>query len=209
MTSWKVVIDKLSTQSDKSSGSILELVNFQYGYIMWCLENNNKTEAVGYLKLAEDNIRSLEVRNADAALVYGYKAAFYGCHIALNKFSAPFNGPKSSDCAKRAIQLDHDQPFGFVQLGNVKFHAPSLMGGSKAGAIGNYLIAKGLMEKNTGELKGDWNYLNLLTTLAGAYEVTADFPKAKMIYEEILRFEPEFKRVKDELYPRLLKKMDK
>jgi hypothetical protein len=94
-------------------------------------------------------------------------------------------------------------------LGNVKFHSPSLMGGSKTEAIGYYLNARAMMEKKGSEIQGDWNYLSLLVTIAQAYESIDDNKKAKLMYEEILKFEPGFTWVRDDLYPHLLEKIKK
>jgi len=206
MPVWKNIIDQLNRQQEKCNELLLELVNYQYGYIGWCLENDRKDEAIIYLKLAEENIKLLEAKKVELSLINGYKSAFYGYHIAISKFSAPFLGPKSSSCAKLAIQLDPNQTFGYIQLGNTKFHSPSLMGGSKSEAIPYYMKAKALMEKKKEEILGDWNYLSLLTTIAKAYVATDDFAKAKLMYEEILKFEPGFTWVRDKLYPDLLKK---
>jgi len=209
MPVWKSVIDQLNDQPDKPNELRLELLNYQYGYIGWCLGNNRKDEALIYLKLAEENVKSLEAKKYDLSLINGYKSALYGFRIALSKFSAPFNGPKSSDCAKKAVLIDPNQPFGYIQLGNVKFHSPSLMGGSKTEAIGYYLKAKAMMEKKDREIQGDWNYLSLLVTIASAYESIDDNKKAKLMYEEILKFEPGFTWVRTELYPHLIEKIKK
>jgi tetratricopeptide (TPR) repeat protein len=207
MPVWKNIIDQLNSQPEKSNELLLELVNYQYGYIDWCLTNNRKDEALVYLKLAEENVKFLEAKKFERSMIYAYKAAFYGYHIAINKFLAPFLGPKSSSCANQAIELDPNQLFGYIQLGNVKFHSPSIMGGSKTEAISYYLKAKTMMERNKDEIHGDWNYLSLLTAIAKAYESMNDLPKAKLMYEEILKFEPGFASVRDELYPQLLKKL--
>ncbi len=206
MPVWKSLIDQLNSQPDLSNELLLELVNYQYGYIGWCLESNRKEEAITYLKLAEKNVRVLEVNRFELSVVNAYKAAFFGFHIAINKFSAPFLGPKSNDCARQAILLDPNHPFGYIQLGNVQLHSPALMGGSKTEAIRHFLKAKLLMEKKGKEIRGDWNYLNLMTTIAIAYESVNDLVNAKLMYEEILNFEPGFILVRDELYPKFLKK---
>ena len=206
MLSWKGIIDQLNNQYNKSDDLILELVNYQYGYIGWCLENRHKEEAIDYLRLAEENVKLLEAEKINHSLLCGYKAAFFGYHIALNKFLAPFYGPRSTNCAKQAVEVAPDQFFGYIQLGNVKFHTPALMGGSKTEAIGYYLTAKAMMEKRKEGNIGDWNYLSLLMTLARAYESTNNSAKAKLMYDEILNYEPEFKLVKEVLYPQLLKK---
>lgn len=207
MSVWKSVIDQLNNSLDKPDDLRLELLNYQYGYIGWCLANDRKEEALIYLRLAEENVKFLEAKKFGPSLVNAYKSALYGFRIALNKFSAPFNGNKSSDCAKLAVKLDPNQPFGYIQMGNVQFHMPLLFGGSKTEAIGYFLKAKGLMDKKENEIHGDWNYLSLLVNIAQAYELTNDKAKAKLMYEEILKFEPGFTWVRDELYPKLLKKI--
>ena len=50
MSNWKIIIDKMESKPDKSEIFILELVNYQYGYIGWCLENDDKVQAKKYLK---------------------------------------------------------------------------------------------------------------------------------------------------------------
>lgn len=209
MSDWKSLIDKLNITTDKNNEMVLELVNYQYGYIGWCLGNDHNDEALVYLKLAEGNVKLLEAKKFELSLINAYKSALYGYHIALSKFSAPFIGPKSSDCAQQAMLLDPNQPFGYIQMGNVRFHMPPLMGGSKTDAIGYYLKAKVMMERNGSEIHGDWNYLSLLTAIAKAYEAINDDAKAKLMYEEILKFEPNFTWVRDELFPKLLEKLKK
>ena len=147
MPAWKGIIDQMQSQREKSNELRFELLNYQYGYIAWCIGNNKKDEASDYLKLAEDNLQRLESEKFNLSRISGYKAAFYGFHIGLNIFSAPFIGPKSVASAKLAISLDPDDFFGYIQTGNVQFHAPALFGGSKQEALTNYLKAKVLMEK--------------------------------------------------------------
>ncbi len=209
MSVWKGIIDKFSYDADTNNELLLELVNYQYGYIGYCLGTKQKEEAALYLKKAEANLVKLEYNKMFPAKISGYKSAFYGFHIGLNIFSAPFLGPKSSAAAKEAIALDGDDYFGYVQYGNVQFHAPALMGGSKTEAVKCYLKAKSLMEKSSLDKVHDWNYISLLVTLAKAYESTDDYINAKLIYEKLLGLEPDFSWVKTELYPNVLKQFKK
>ncbi len=206
MSAWKVIVDQLQNKKEKNNEQVLELINYQYGYIGWCLGTKRKEEASDYLKLAEENLKLLESQKPFLAKVNGYKSAFYGFHIGLNIFSAPFIGPKSAACAKESIALDPTDFFGYVQNGNVQLYSPAVFGGSKLDALKNFLKAKVLLENNSLEIKNDWNYLSLLTTIAQTYEMLNDEVREKLIYEEILRIEPDFKWVRDELYPQLIKK---
>ena len=62
------------------------------------------------------------------------------------------------------------------------------------------------MELNKEQIKDDWNYLSLQTAIAQAYEETGKWGLAKLYYEKILKIEPDYSWVKNELYPAILKK---
>ena len=207
MGDWKSVIDQLQSSGAKDDASRLELVNYQYGYIGWCIGENRKDEANKYLALAEGNLNLIANKKLHAAKISSYRSAFYGFHIGLNMFAAPLYGSKSITCANEAVSLDSLDYFGYVQLGNVYFHAPSLMGGDKLKAIQNYNKARLKMERASNEFALDWNYLSLLVTTAKSYELIGDLERAKTNYEEILKIEPNFNWVRIKLYPNLIKKI--
>ena len=83
-----------------------------------------------------------------------------------------------------------------------------MFGGSKTKAIHYYLKAQEIMENSPKYTTKNWNYLNLLVTIAQAYQKTDNLNKAKAYYEKILNIEPEFAWVKNELYPQLLAKIN-
>jgi len=207
MPGWKNIIDQLETIETKSNDLLLELVNYQYGYIAWCIGNKRNDEAKEYLDLAENNISVLAKNNQNLSIVNSYKSAFYGYRIGLNILLAPFIGPKSMECAKLAIQQDAGNPFGYIQYANIQYFMPSIFGGSKTEALKFYLKAKDLMEKNEKDIYENWNYLSLLTVIAQAYSDINDFQSSRLYFEKILKREPEFGWVKNELYPQLLMKM--
>lgn len=213
MVNWKQIIDKM--ERDKltlspvtaQSNYILELLNYQYGYVAWCLGTDREDEAVEYLDLAENNVEILEERKFNMSMVNGYKAAFYGYRIGLNNFKAPFYGSKSFKCAENAINLNKKNPFGYIQYANIQFYMPPTFGGSKMEAINYYKKAEVLMEQNKQETLNDWNYINLLTTIANSYVEVKQLENAKLYFEKILKFEPNCQWVKNTLYPQLMKKI--
>ena len=209
MEHWKKVIDEMDRQKDKSNEFLLELINYQYGYIAWCIGMDRDDQAKTYLELGERYLMLLEKREYNLSMVNGYKAAFYGYHIGMNVFQAPFLGPKSVSCAKQAIQLDDNNPFGYIQYGNTEYFMPAIFGGSKELALKYYEKAEKLMEKDSEQLKNDWNYLNLLVMIAQGYNELKQYEKTKSYYEKIISKEPGFLWVKDELYPELMKKLNK
>lgn len=205
MQQWKKVIDAMQNQGAKSNDFMFELLNYQYGYVAWCIGNKKESEASDYIKKADKHMEALEKNNYKLSLVHSYKSAFYGYKIGLSRVKAPFLGPKSVESAKLAIKLDANNPYGYLQYGNALYYMPSFVGGSKEEGLENYLKALNLMERSQENLKNDWNYLNLLTVIAKAYTEKGDKPTAKAYYQKILKYEPDYLWVKNELYPRLLK----
>jgi tetratricopeptide (TPR) repeat protein len=84
---------------------------------------------------------------------------------------------------------------------------PAAFGGSKELAIENYQKAEKLMESSASEIKENWNYISLLLAIGKAHDETANYKMAKVYYEKILKIEPRFAWVKNELYPNILKKV--
>lgn len=207
MQRWKSIIDRMEEIRNKDNTLLLELVNYQYGYIGWAIGSKRNSEARRYLGLAEANLEVLERNKYSLSMVNAYKTAFYGYRIGLSPIQAPFLGPKSLESARQAIRLDPSNHFGYQQYGNTVFYMPAAFGGSKEEGIENYLKAESLMEGNPALTGGDWNYLSLLAVIAQAYADIKDLRSARIYYEKILNKEPGFTWVKNELYPDLLKKM--
>jgi tetratricopeptide (TPR) repeat protein len=207
MELWKSVIDKMNAMPDKSNEFMLELVNYQYGYIGYCLGNDKKSDARKYLDLAQNNVEILEKRDYKLSILNAYKSAFCAFKMGLNILSVPINGLKSIEYAKSAIETDRENYLGYIQNGNIQFYMPSTFGGSKKEGIDFYLKARKILEKDIENTKENWNYLSLLIVIGQSYYYLNDYASAKAAYEEILLLEPGFIYVRDELYPQLLKKM--
>ena len=209
MDVWKYTIDKMQRQEMKSDSFLLELINYQYGYIGWCLGKNKKKEAKHYLELAENNVNKLDQKNTNQALANAYKSAFLGFRIELNPLKAPFLGRKSLKHIKTAIELDDSIPMVQIQYGLAYLHMPSISGGSKENAIDHFIKAENMMAKNPQLQKNDWNYIRLLTLLGQTYEEIENNIKAEEYYKKTLHIEPEYHWVKDRLYPDLKKNWNK
>lgn len=204
---WQKTIDAMDIQKNKSQDFILELINYQYGFIGWSVELKQNSLAERYLDKAENYLKILEKSNYQPSMLKSYRSAFYGFRSSLSKLQAPILGPKSLGNAEDAMKLDPKNPFGYVQYANVQFYMPSLFGGSKTTSLDYYRKAEKMMETNKTQLAGDWNYLNLLTMIAKAYIALNQKSMAKAYYDKLLRIEPNYVWLKNELYPKLLKSM--
>lgn len=203
MNDWKKVMDRMNLETKRDNEFLLELLNYQYGYIGWCIGNKENEQAKKYISLAEKNIDILEKQSFELSTLNAYKSALYGYKVGLNKFQAPFIGPKSVESAKKAIEMDKNNPYGYIQIGNSEFYMPSVFGGSKTVALENFKKAENLMERNPEKIKNDWNYLSLLAMIVMTYKELKEYELAKFYCEKALKTEPEFLWVKLDLYPEI------
>jgi tetratricopeptide (TPR) repeat protein len=207
MARWKSSMDSIDAVKQKSNKEILDLINYQYGYIAWCISNKYSDQAKRYLGKARENLQLLENKSYNVSMLYAYKAAFIGFDLGLSPLKAPFIGPKSIDYAKKSVTLDPMNPLGYLQLGNIAWYAPKLVGGSKTDAMCYYLKALNLMEKNPDQTVQNWNYLNLFVTLINACSDSGKYQIALEYCLKALAAEPEFDWVKKNLYPQIVKKV--
>lgn len=200
---WKKTIDNMNAQKNKTTEREFELLNYEYGYIGFCIGTKKKEEASLYIARGENRINMLMKTKQNLGLAHAYKAAFYGFQIGMNKVKAPFLGPKSIDEAKKSIELDKNNHFGYMQYGNIEYYMPAFFGGSKEKALEYYLRSKTIMDKKN--LKQDWIYLNLITLIANTYQELNEWNNANAYYKLALKLAPDFKWVSKELYPKFLK----
>ncbi len=208
MDKWKTVMDSIQKKAKKTNETKLNLLNYQYGYISYCITEDKDSQAEKYIEKANKLIEQLEQNKYKLSVLYAYKAALIGFKIGLSPYKAPFMGPKSSKYAQTSVEINPNNTLGYIQLGNIAYHKPSIFGGSKSEAIKHYIHALKLMEKEPKKLKNNWNYLNLLVSIIKTYISQEEFLSAKQYCIKALKFEPRFNWVKKQLYPQVLKQLE-
>jgi tetratricopeptide (TPR) repeat protein len=204
MNKWAAVIQTIERNNDiKTVDQKLELISYYYGYIGYLIGTKKTDDAQKLIVKGEKLIEQVlhtEPRNATA---YAFKGSFIGFRIGISKFKAISLGPESAANVNKAVELDPTNTQAIVDKANALFYTPALFGGNKQEALKLFLKAAKLIEskKNT---ENNWFYLSLLTTIAKAYEKLDHTNQAKLTYEKILRVEPGFKWVKDDLYPNFI-----
>ncbi|HPE39641.1 MAG TPA: tetratricopeptide repeat protein [Bacteroidales bacterium] len=207
MATWKVTMDQMLHVKTQTTDFKFELLNYLYGYIGWCIGNERKPEARKYLDIAENMALELEQKKQNLSLVNAYQGAFNGYNIALAPYKVIFFGSRSIKHVEKAIQLDKKNYFGYLQMGNIEYYKPPRFGGDKYKSINYYGQAKALIENDYFKSKNDWNYLNILVSIAKSYTALGKYEEAKKYYEATLKIEPQFTWVKNNLLPELNKKM--
>jgi len=206
MKLWKTTLDQLEAAPHKSEKECLDLINYYYGYIGWSLgRKGSKKDVQKLMKTMETHLETLDKKNYAPSMVYFYKSALIGFEIGLHNYKAPLIGKKSLDFADQAIKEDPQNPFAYLQVGNITYYTPPIVGGSKQKALEKYLQALSLAEAGKWQIKQNWNYLNLLATLINTYYELEEYQKAAEFCQKTLQAEPGFEWVKNTLYPQTLK----
>lgn len=210
MKTWRRVMLEFAETRPQTTEQKLELVSYYYGYTAWYIGNEKGKQALNYIAAAEQILDDIfSHQGVDAKIIataHAYQGAFIGYKIGLSPLKAPFFGPKSIKHTKCAFELDPDNIQAYIDFGNSLFYRPAILGGDKSSAIIHYKRAVLLFEAQK-EFDGDWRYLNLLSTLGQALEEVEQYDEALDIYEKILRIEPDFIWVRDELLPALRMKI--
>ncbi len=209
MISWKRIIDSLENVKNQSANTLYELINFQYGYVAWCIGNKKSKEAEEYLKKAYVNLELSKNKNLSESQYFAYKSAFIGFEIGIHHYKAPLIGKRSLAYANKAVHANNKNGFAYFQLGNVYFHMPVVVGGSKVISLENYLKAIKLYESDHGKYEKNWNYLNLLVAIINNYYELEQYEEAKRYCLKALTVEPDFDWVKNHLYVKILNKLKK
>lgn len=204
MSRWEEYMDEMEAawRIERSDELLLDLVEAEYGYTAWLLTSKkNKKEAGAYIDKAMGQMDDMIARGNANARLYSMQGAFYGYMTMIEMRKAPTYGKLSLESNDRAFELDSKEPRAWLEKGNMKYYMPRLFGGSKKEAALHYKKAVELFEDNAEQCKRNWMYLNAMAGWAMACEKTGKVSEAGSIYRKILRTEPRFKWVAEDLYP--------
>jgi tetratricopeptide (TPR) repeat protein len=205
MDEWQGVIldlSKIYTQTQDIS-VLFKITQTQYGYIGFLIGSGKTAEARRYLKMAESNIEKILAQRPACHDAIAIKSSLYAFQIALSPYKAPYFGPRSLMLIDEAFRLNGLSPQVLLEKGNAAHYAPALFGGNHKKAIEYYSLA--IEKLKSGVAPQSWILLNAMVQLAMVYEKAGMIPKANSTYSTVLALAPDFKWVKEELYPKFLK----
>lgn len=185
---------------------LFDLIQSEYGYIGYRLsidEDGVDDDIERLIDLTKELGEFEDYRSHSEA----YRGAFFALKIGIKPIRALSLGPKSEKALKRAVEINPNNPQAWVEMGNMRYHAPGLFGGSAAKAIECFSIAIDLYDQDPGLRENNWQYLHAICWMGLAYEVEDDYESAKECYKKALRFAPDFFWAKEELLPDVEKKL--
>jgi len=195
---------ELTLKTDKEKHN-LQLLNYYYGYAGWLVSEDND-DAEDYIDISIEILNKILSKEPNNATAHALMGAFIAFEFGLNPLKIIYLGRTSMEHIDKALEINPNNIQGLIEKGNALFYMPATFGGDKQKAINLYKKAISNIE-NQNLVNENWLYLNLLTTLSLAYEEIGDLQAAKLNYEKILKIEPEYMWVKDELYVYLMEKL--
>jgi len=201
---WLKAAKYVENSNQGQTEKMLNLIHCYYGYtssLMSLKQNDEAEKTIGKAEILIDKILKTD---PDNALALNYKGVFLGYEIGLSKMKALKYGTKSTSYIDNALKLAPNNVQILFDKGNALYYPPKVFGGNKNEALKYFQKAIGIIEKQK-KTNENWVYLQLLALEGRCYELNGNYTKAEHSYQKALKVEPEFKFVKNTLYPRLRK----
>jgi len=183
----------------------LEMINYYYGYTGYLTGRKQYDLAAPMINKAEKLIHQVLQVSPKNATAFAFKGSFLGFRMAMSRIKTFTLSRESLSDINKAYDLDPHNVQALIDMGNILYYSPRLFGGDKEEALTYYVKGIHILEKNR-DTDQNWVYLNLLTTVALAYDKTGRTEEARQTCVKILRNEPNYRYVKEVLYPGILTK---
>jgi len=208
MDRWESVMEEMEEVAEVTGSRqiLYELVVARYGYIAYCISMERDREAKTHVKKAEEEIETLLASGYNRARVLALQGAVYGYKVGLAPYKAVIFGRRALDANKEAMELSPRDPQIIMEKANIELYKPTVFGDAREDAVRHYKEAIDLYEENPEAIDHNWLYLNALSGLASAYIETEHYREADEVYRKILRIEPGFKWIREEVYPEFREK---
>lgn len=200
---WEGGVARLSQlyQQTGDLNTLYELALAEYGLVAYCVGSNACPDVDSRIARTEGYLETLLSRNSAHAPGNALLGALLAMKIGLSPAKSVYLGPRSSNYISKSVSLDGSHPAGWVEMGNMKYHAPAIFGGNMDEAISSFRKAVDLFDARPNLRRYNWLYLHACTWLGKAYESKGRYYEARDIYSKVLAYEPGFTWVKNELLP--------
>ena len=207
-TKWIKAINLIEKKYDLSKAEdVEELIHCYYALASARIAKKRKDEAADAINKGEKLVDALLKKEPNNALALAYKADFLGYEIAMNKMKAISLGKNYTNYINKAYQLAPNDTQVLFDKANSLYYTPKMFGGSKKEALVYIQKAINILEKQK-RTQNNWVYLQLLVLEGHSYELLGKDVSAEKSYLKILKIAPDFSLVKNDLYPKLKKRMN-
>lgn len=202
MSVWGTYIEDMEEKDSLTLDEIVQVSNYEYGYIAWCIDEKRMDEAKHRLDVFVSHIDYLEKQGYSPSMVAVYRSSVAAYQLSVYKKKFMQMAKEALGYSNKALELDPKNPVALALQGNVKMHIPVMLGGSDAKALEIFQEAEKIMRK-----AGDtdtWNFRALQLCIAQCYEKVEGKKRAASYCEEVLAEVPNFVYLRDVYYKKLI-----
>jgi tetratricopeptide (TPR) repeat protein len=179
-----------------------------YNLAIYFMHKEEKEEFQKYSDSSEKILKELIKNNGSDAEAVSLLGGLYGIRVAMNPGLGASLGSQNIALTSQAFGIASNNPRVLLQKGISKFSSPEFVGGNKREAL-KYLNRSVKEFENPDEqvTNIDWGYLDALAWLGIAYSSLGDYKSAINAYSKALEFEPDYARIKYDLFPKAEEKL--
>lgn len=160
MAPWPELIAEMEKVKSADLAWQTEMLKAMYGLVGFHLGKNNKVLARVYVDKADVYLDRLLDDHPKNAQLHALAGAFNAYKIGISFYKALFLGPKCVYHINKAMELDPNEPMGYIEKGNSHLYRPSALGGDKNEALILYRKALKLMDAGENQ-KCNWQQMLL------------------------------------------------
>jgi tetratricopeptide (TPR) repeat protein len=201
---WSPEIAKAEKSLPNDIESKFVLINLYFGYVGHFIDAGKYDIAFEFIHKGEKLIQQILAVEPANATAISYKGAFLAFRVGINRFKYLATALEGLSLIYKAYDMDKNNLIAILNKASALYFLPPVFGGNKVETIRLLNQACSLMEES-GYTVDNWMYYYTLIFIGRSNEKTGKLIEAKHAFEKVLKLEPEFKWVKNDLYPAVLK----
>jgi tetratricopeptide (TPR) repeat protein len=176
-----------------------------YGLIGYCNSTKNCTDLLQKIEQAQELVKKLLQKYPESSSYSALMGGLIAMEIEQKPTQMIFLGPTCTRYINESVSKAPENPIAWVEKGNLRYHSPGIFGGDRKEAIACFERAINLFDKYPSLKKNSWQYLHAWAWLGKAYLEEGKQEEARKVFQKVLKIEPDFLWVKNELLPSLRK----
>lgn len=195
VSGWQNLIGDLERK--KQDAELFDLLlSAQYGLMGYLMANEDYGRVRKVIDDFEQNLNLISEEND--ATIMAYYAAIDGFRIALKASKAITLSAISNKKIENALKLEPENTTALFVSANILFFSPAKFGGNQQQALAVYEKSFEILKNKGGK---DWIYYGVGAWLVRVYYHFDMIKESRKMCELMLKDAPEFKLIKEELYP--------
>ncbi len=174
-----------------------------YGLAGYYRAHGQEAQAESFLDVAEENLDKMLDLNNNWPEAHAMMGAVLAIRMDFNRAKAIYLGPISSSHIEDGVETGPNVPATWIEMGNLRYHAPSIFGGDIDEAIRCFQKAITLFDAHPELRQHSWLYLHAYVWMGKAYEQKGQYQKALKVFQELQSYESRFKVLNEEIMPSL------